>query len=122
MATATKTAKVENYTAEQTENMRTLYVANPTRETVDTLAETLGKSVRSVIAKLTREVVYVKAEYKTKTGEKVEKKDKTADAIAATLRLTEPEIESLTKANKTALKKIFEALANSRPIDGDDTE
>ena len=30
--------------------------------------------------------------------------------------LRENDIESLTKANKSALKAIFEALANSRPI------
>ena len=45
------------------------------------------------------------------------KKDVTADAIGAILRLSENEIESLTKANKTALRKIFDALANSRPIE-----
>jgi hypothetical protein len=39
-----------------------------------------------------------------------------ADAIGAILRLSEAEIESLTKANKTCLSKIFEALANSKPI------
>jgi len=32
------------------------------------------------------------------------------------LGLTESEVESLTKANKTALAKIFAALANSKPI------
>ena len=36
--------------------------------------------------------------------------DQVADAIALLVGLTEPEAESLTKANKTALKKIFDCL------------
>jgi len=108
--------KVENYSAEQTAKMVADYSANPTAETVEMLAIGLGKTVRSVIAKLSREKVYIKKEYKTKTGESVVKKDETADAIGAVLKMTEAEIESLTKANKTALVKIFTALANSKPI------
>jgi hypothetical protein len=52
----------------------------------------------------------------SKTGEKPVKKDAHADAIGAILKLSEGEIDSLTKANKSALKTIFEALANSKPI------
>jgi hypothetical protein len=106
--------KVINYTPEQTVQLVSDYQSGVT---VETLAETLGKSVRSIVAKLSREGVYKKKEYVSKTGEKPVKKDAHADAIGSILRLTEPEIESLTKANKTALKKIFEALANSRPIE-----
>ena len=83
--------------------------------TTEAIALELGNSVRSVVAKLSREKVYIAKTYATKTGEKVEKKDQTADAIGAVLRLTEAEIESLTKANKTALVKIFKALAESVP-------
>lgn len=115
-----KTVKPENYTAEQTAKMVADYVAAPTAETVAEIAKEFGKTVRSVIAKLSREKVYVAKVYKTKTGETVQKKDETADAIGAVLKLTEPEIESLTKANKTALVKIFKALAMSKPIDGND--
>jgi hypothetical protein len=86
--------------------------------TVEQIAEKLGKSVRSVVAKLSREGVYKKKEYKTKNGEAVVKKDAHADAIGAILGLPENDIESLTKANKSALKAIFEALANSKPIEG----
>lgn len=113
MTTATKIA---NYTDEQTTALVSAYAANPTAETVSAFAVTFGKSVRSVVAKLSREGVYQKAERTTKTGEPVQKKDATADAIGAVLMLTEAETESLTKANKTALVKIFSALANSRPI------
>ena len=107
------TAKTLNYTPEQTLKMVSDYQAGTT---VESIAESLGKSVRSVVAKLSREKVYVAKTYATKTGEAVVKKDQHADAIAAVLGLTEAETESLTKANKTALAKIFAALANSKPI------
>ena len=107
------TAKTVNYTPEQTLKMVADYQAGVS---VETLAQDLGKSVRSIVAKLSREGVYQKKVYKTKTGEAVVKKDAHADAIGAILQLPENDIESLTKANKSALKAIFDALANSKPI------
>ncbi len=105
--------KTINYTPEQTAQM-VLDYSNGT--TVEAIAETLGKTVRSVVAKLSREGVYKAKTYVSKTGAPVVKKDAHADAIGAILKLSENEIESLTKANKTALEKIFQALANSKPI------
>lgn len=105
--------KTLNYTPEQTAKLVADYTAGTS---VESLAEALGKSVRSIVAKLSREGVYKKKEYKTKTGEAVVKKDAHADAIGAILGLPENDVESLTKANKAALKAIFEALANSKPI------
>jgi response regulator RpfG family c-di-GMP phosphodiesterase len=110
MATSTKTP---NYTPEQETAMQASYLAGVT---VDAIALSLGKSARSVTAKLSRLGVYKAKVYTTKTGEKAQKKDETADAIGAVLKMTEAEIESLTKANKTALVKIFTALANSVPM------
>lgn len=104
---------VVNYTPEQTVAMVADYQAGVT---VEAIAENLGKTVKSVVAKLSREKVYVKKTYTTKTGDVVVKKDAHADAIGAILGMAENEIESLTKANKTALEKIFRALANSKPI------
>lgn len=105
--------KTVNYTAEQTAMIVADYAAG---QTVEALAEKLGKSVRSIVAKLSREGVYKKKEYKTKTGEAVVKKDAHADAIGAILGLAENDVDSLTKANKSALKAIFEALAASKPV------
>lgn len=105
--------KVVNYTPEQTAQMVSDYSNGIT---VEVIAEKMGKTVRSVVAKLSREKVYVAKTYVSKTGAPVIKKDAHADAIAAILKLTEAETESLTKANKTALEKIFQALANSKPI------
>jgi transposase-like protein len=110
---AEKTSKTVNYTPEQSAQMVADYQAGVT---VEAIAESLGKTVRSVVAKLSREKVYVAKTYVSKTGAPVVKKDAHADAIGAILKMTEAEIESLTKANKTALVKIFEALANSKPI------
>ena len=107
------TAKAVNYTPEQVTKMVTEYHSGTT---VESIAETLGKSVRSVVAKLSREGVYVAKTYVSKSGEPVAKKDMVADAIGNVLGLTEAETESLTKANKTALSKIFAALANSKPV------
>jgi hypothetical protein len=107
------TAKTVNYTPEQTQKIINDYQAGVS---VETIADNLGKTVRSIVAKLSREKVYIKKEYKSKTGETPIKKDIHADAIGAILRLPENDIESLTKANKNALRVIFEALANSRPV------
>lgn len=107
------TEKAVNYTPEQTVALVADYQAG---ETVEALASRFGKSVRSIVAKLSREGVYKKKEYKTKTGEAVVKKDAHADAIGAILGLAENDVDSLTKANKSALKAIFEALATSKPI------
>jgi hypothetical protein len=105
--------KAVNYTAEQTAKIIADYQAGVA---VEAIASAMGKTVRSVVAKLSREKVYVAKQYVTKTGEKPVKKDVTADAIGAILRLSENDIESLTKANKSALKAIFDALANSKPL------
>jgi len=109
------TNKAVNYTVEQTAQIVDAYNAG---NTVEMIAEMVGKSTRSIVAKLSREGVYKKKEYVTKNGEKAVKKDAHADALGAILKLPENDIESLTKANKSALKAIFDALANSRPIDG----
>lgn len=105
--------KTINYTPEQTAQIIADYQAG---KSVEIIAEKFGKTVRSIVAKLSREKVYIKKEYKSKTGDIPVKKDTHADAIGAILRLPENDIESLTKANKNALKAIFEALANSKPI------
>jgi hypothetical protein len=101
------TAKTVNYTAEQTAKMVADYQAGTS---VESIAESLGKTVRSVVAKLSREKVYVAKTYTTKTGEAVVKKDEFADFIGEALALSEADTESLTKANKTALAKIADFI------------
>ena len=64
-------AVAKNYTDEMVNAMTEQYVANPTRETVDSLANEFGKTTRSIIAKLSREGVYVAQPRTTKSGEPV---------------------------------------------------
>ena len=105
--------KAVNYTAEQTAKIIADYQAGVA---VESIAQAMGKTVRSIVAKLSREKVYIAKSYVNKNGEKPVKKDVTADAIGAILRLSENDGESLTKANISALKAIFDALANSKPL------
>lgn len=120
--------KVVNYTDAQVETLKAGYdpsaAADTRKAQVIALAETLGKSTKSIVAKLVRMGVYVSAEYVSKTGEKPIKKDTVADAIGKVLNLSEPETDSLTKANKGALDKVFKALANSIPreVESNDAE
>jgi hypothetical protein len=101
------TAKTVNYTPEQTTKLVADYQAGVT---VETIANELGKTVRSIVAKLSREKVYIAKTYATKTGEAVIKKDTVADYIGEALGLGEADTESLTKANKVALKAIADFI------------
>lgn len=103
--------KTVNYTPEMTQKMVADYTAGVS---VEKIAEELGKTVRSVVAKLSREKVYKAKEYKTKTGETPIKKDAHADFIGQALGLTEADADSLTKANKTALAKIADFIRNEK--------
>lgn len=105
------TAKAVNYTAEQTAKLVADYTNGVT---VEQIANELGKSVRSIVAKLSREKVYVAKTYVSKTGEAVIKKDTVADYIAQALGLGEADAESLTKANKNALKAIADFIKNEK--------
>ena len=101
------TAKSVNYTQEQTLAIVADYQSGVT---VEQIAQNLGKSVRSVVAKLSREKVYKAKTYVSKTGESVVKKDTVADYIGEQLGLSESDTESLTKANKVALKAIADFI------------
>ena len=107
------TTKTVNYTPEQTARMVADYQAGTS---VEMLAETFGKTVRSVVAKLSREKVYVAKAYKTKSGETPVKKDVHADFIGDALGLTEADTESLTKANKIALMKIADFIRTEKTM------
>ena len=51
-----------NYTPEQTAQIIADYQAG---KSVEIIADNLGKTVRSIVAKLSREKVYIKKEYKS---------------------------------------------------------
>ena len=107
------TAKTLNYTPEQTAKMVADYQDGVS---VEMLAQEMGKTVRSIVAKLSREKVYQAKAYVSKTGEAPIKKDVHADFIGEALGLTEADTESLTKANKVALAKIAEFIKAEKTL------
>lgn len=96
-----------NYTQQQTEQMVSKYTANPTRETVNALAQQLGKNTRSVIAKLSREGVYVAQPRATKSGEPIVRKAELVAQIEAHFGI---EMPTLVKASKVDLQRMVEAI------------
>ena len=99
-----------NYTPEQVDLMKEQYTKNPSRETVENLAETLDKSIISIIGKLSREGVYRKTVYKTKTGEDPETKKEIVESIADTLDIDYEPVAGLEKSPKAALKILRSAI------------
>lgn len=99
-----------NYTQEQVEHMIEAYTKNPNRETVENLAEDLDKSIKSIIGKLSREGVYKKTVYKTKTGEDPETKKEIVQELAERLEVSYEAIAGLEKSPKSALKILRSAV------------
>ena len=93
----------KNYTEEQTLLMIKLYQTNPTRETVDKLAKDMGKTVKSVIGKLSREKVYIKKDYTTKRGDKPVTKLQMVEEIAGMLKGDKERLQTLEKSSKAEL-------------------
>ena len=104
-------ATAKNYTDEQVSYMVKEYQANPSRETVDTIAEELGKNARSVIAKLSREGVYVTQPKVTKRGEPVIKKAELVSELCTMLGIDQSEIATLEKATKADLQNLINRLS-----------
>lgn len=102
--------KIVNYTPEMTAEMLAAYALAPTPETVKALSEQFGKTTRSIIAKLSREGVYKKAEYVSKNGEKPETKNAIVEQIAKKLGVASEKLAGLDAATKHALVLIREAL------------
>lgn len=102
------TEKTVNYTEAQVKELVETYTADKTEATVKALAEKMGKSVRSVIAKLAKEGVY---ESKAKeAGKRAMLKSEMVTKLAELTGATEEQLESLEKANGTALMLVLKAL------------
>lgn len=97
-----------NYTEEQVNHMIEAYQTKPNRRTVDTLAKDLNKSTKSIIGKLSREGVYKKAVYKTKTGELPITKAEIVVELAEVLNTDSLKLMGLEKAPKQDLKHLLE--------------
>ena len=99
-----------NYTEEQVSLMIEQYENEPTRETVENLAGKLNKSIKSIIGKLSREGVYKKTVYKTKTGETPITKKELVEELADYLDISYISIAGLEKSPKAALKILRSAI------------
>ena len=104
---------VSNYTESETVYMVELYKETPTAETVEVLVEQLKRSKKSIIGKLSREGVYRREVYVSKTGEKPITKIEIVENIADALDIESGNLAGLEKSPKEALRRLFEAVAGS---------
>jgi len=98
---------VKNYTKEQEAKMMADYSLEPTRSTVEELSNDLGKSSKSIIAKLVSLGVYKKMVKVTKTGKPVTRKSELVSKINDHYGF---EMPSLVKATKTDLQNLVDNL------------
>lgn len=100
-----------SYTEQITKELIEAYEDEPTRETVEKLAEMYSKSVKSIIGKLSREGVYRREIYKSKTGEVPVTKVEIVNNIADVLGIEVETLAGLEKSPKTTLKTLEKAVA-----------
>lgn len=103
-----------NYTEEVTEYIVEQYKASPSMETVQYLADELGKTTKSIIGKLSREGVYKRAVYKSKSGELPITKVELVSNIADNLGIEVETLAGLEKSPKSALKALEEATGTEQ--------
>lgn len=99
-----------NYSDADVEKMVMAYAKQPNRETVDKLAEELNKSVKSIIGKLSREGVYQKQVYKTKTGEVPVTKEQLILGLADLFEVDSSKLMGLEKAPKQVIKYLHDTI------------
>ena len=102
---------MSNYTEEMTQAIVEEYVNNPTPETVEHLAFHYQRSKKSIIGKLSREGVYRREVYVSKTGEKPITKMEIVNNIAEGLGIESTNLAGLEKSPKAALKNLEKAVA-----------
>ena len=95
------------YTDEKTAYLKKEYEADPSRATVDRLAEEYGVSFRSIIGKLTSMGIYQKPQRLNKAGMPVELKKDLSKEIGDMFGL---ELPSLVKAEREDLRMLRDAL------------
>lgn len=105
-----KLDKLPPYTEAMIVEMRDTYTKSPTRETIEALAVKFNRNVRSIVAKLSREGIYVKAPYRTKQGEVPHTKEDLVEIVAKLMGETSDMLDGLEKAPKLVLRKIITAL------------
>jgi len=81
---------MSNYTEEMTREMVGAYLDRPTPETVELLAEKYERSKKSIIGKLSREGVYRREVYVSKTGRALSRKWK---SLTISLKILELRVD-----------------------------
>ena len=106
------TAKVKtaNFSPEHVSMLKTEYLANPGKDTVEKLAAELGRSTRSIVAKLVNLGIYKKAEKPEAGKTDGIKKADLVEAIATELGENVELFDSLEAATKPTLEKILVAI------------
>jgi len=99
-----------NYNEEQTQYLVNEYVNDPTKATVDRLAQEMEKSPKSIIGKLSRDGVYRRSVYKTKTGESPVTKEQLVRDIEDVLGMNHESLTGLEKSPKNILKQLRDSL------------
>ena len=79
------------------------------------MANELNKSVKSIIGKLSREGVYQKTEYLSKTGERPITKKQMVEIIAKELVGESSKLAGLEKAPKADLKYLLDLVSEESP-------
>jgi len=97
--------KAQNYTPEQTQLIVAEYQAGTP---IEQIAQLVGKSTRSIVAKLSREGVYVA---KAKQAAPRVKKSELVERIAQAVGVPSELFESLEKANLEVLEHLAAKLA-----------
>ena len=100
--------KSSPYTPEMEEYIIKEYKASPNKDTVNRLVEEIGKSSRSIIAKLSYMGVYETPVRRNKLGEKIVKKREFASRIGEYFGVDVPSLE---KAERIDLNKLDKAIA-----------
>ena len=108
---------MSNYTESETTYMVQLYQENPCMETVELLVEQLKRGKKSIIGKLSREGVYRREVYVSKTGEKPITKVEIVNNIAESLGVENADLTGLEKSPKATLKTLEKAVAGLTKFD-----
>ena len=103
-----------SYTDEEAKMVVAEYSSNPTPETVLKLALLLKRSKKSIIGKLSREGVYRREIYKSKTGEIPITKKEILENIAEMFNVDMEDLDGLDKSPKKTLKTLEKLIAGSQ--------
>ena len=104
---------VSNYTEKETEYMVEKYSGEPCMATVEKLSEELSRSKKSIIGKLSREGVYRREVYVSKTGDKPITKVEIVSNIADAVGVEVSDLAGLEKSPKEVLRRLSKAVAGS---------